>query len=363
MVSRRAALAFACALLTGAGCGDSLAPAGGTPRTEEPLWSHEFPTGNSPWFQLASWPNGDFALIGSVFAASDVARFDGSGQLQRTWSDAQPPNGYWQGFFTAADPAGSLYLAGVIVPQPYDLVLGDDVIRKVGPDGVVAWSRAFALWPGGFIIHLEATADGVLTALGTFTGTFDFGGGPITARNGGKDSFRLRLDANGAFISAETIGDPSRPLGIVAVSSSGLIASVDRANSDLPWVLQVLDAGGRPVWDRSFFGEQISYTNPMLAFSGDDVIIGFGSSDATDLGDGLFPAGVPHKLAVARFDRTGTLVWKRGFGSDYNALLSGLAVDSAGDVTLCGFVSHLTDETFAFDSLTIPSPTRADDSR
>ena len=57
---------------------------------------------------------------------------------------------------------------------------------------------------------------------------------------------------------------------------------------------------------------------------------------------------------MAKFDRAGQLLWKRAFGSDYQSNLSGMAVGPDGNVLLCGWVSILVGESFAFDSIAVP---------
>jgi hypothetical protein len=353
-MGRRSVHGLALALLSGAGCGGGLpagpgGPAGETPHPAAPIWERAFRAHNAPNVQLVSWPNGDLALIGllqtnsavafdgfqvgtSTAAQPFVARIDGQGNVQRAWEDVLG------GSFAAVDPGGSLYMAG-------------DVVRKIGPDGGVAWSKEIHLT--GYATSVVLTNDGALNLFGTFAGTFDLGGGPVTARNGGHDNFRIRVDANGAFISAETFGDPLLPVGRVVASPSGSFASIaTRGNGD--WSVQVLDAGGHVSWSRTFARYAVMNGGFHVAFSGDDVIVGAGIEDDTDLGDGPFPGDVPHRFAVARYNQSGGLLWKRAFGTDYNAYLDGLAVDAHGDIALCGFVSHLTDQNFVFDSVTIP---------
>ena len=159
----------------------------------------------------------------------------------------------------------------------------------------------------------------------------------------------MRLDPQGELVSATLFGDPEAPIHRVAASPGGLMATLGSlGNGDA--MLSVLDASGQALYNQTFVGAGVG----SVAVVDEGVIVQLPISEATIIGDGAFPSEVPHQAAVAKFDRGGQLVWKRAFGSDYQSSLSGMDVDSSGNVALSGWVSMLLDESFAFDSVAVP---------
>jgi len=342
---------------------------GGAPHPDQPIWLRQFPCdANLCAFQLAGWSDGTTTLVGGQLLGSVVfddatlssldeesgffAHISATGNVKWARLDEMPAGGRWQGWALAEAPDGSLYEAGAIVPQPYQGVLGPSVIRKLDVGGDVRWTRSFDLPTGSFVSCLAVAADDTLYASGELAGSFDFGGGPLTSGTAAPDLFALRLDTQGQFVSAGRFASPSTTGGYAAVSATGLIATMFSIRGGDGWLANLFDSTGQLLWSHTLHALSDGDGDPVFAFVDDDLVVVVGDGD--DLGSAATPAGIVYQAAVARFDRTGRLLWKRTFTSDYHVVLSGLAVDASRDVALCGSVAHLQDQTFTFGSLTVP---------
>ena len=126
-----------------------------------------------------------------------VARFDANGT--HLWSQRFGSAGSDLGEDVAVDSSGSVFVTGAF-PDTVDFGGGDltsagsfDIfVVQLGAGGAHLWSQRF----GGFSSEtgLAVTADsaGNVVVGGHFSGTVDFGGGPLTSA-GGTDVFLIKL--------------------------------------------------------------------------------------------------------------------------------------------------------------------------
>ncbi|MBI4705509.1 MAG: hypothetical protein HY744_30820 [Deltaproteobacteria bacterium] len=127
------------------------------------------------------------------------------------------------------------------------------------PPGAQLWSKAF----GGASIGYSVAVDGSGSALvtGSFDGTVDFGGGPLTSA-GGYDIFVAKLDNAGGHLWSKSFGDASGQGGwAIAADGSGNVlvtggfaGAVDFGGGPLTSAgggdifVAKLDPSGNPVW-------------------------------------------------------------------------------------------------------------------
>jgi hypothetical protein len=194
----------------------------------------------------------------------------------------------------------------------------------------------------------DPTGNVVMT--GTFEGTVDFGGGPLSSA-GYFDIFLVKFDVNGSHLWSQGFGDgsfqQSRSLSIDlsgnVVTTGEFEDTVDFGGGPLTSAggsdifLAKFDTNGTHLWSQSFggFNEQIGYS---VAFdpSGNVVITGE-FEDTVDFGGGPLISAGGFDIFLAKFDTIGNHLWSQSFG-DVNGNQQGrnLSIDPSGYAVMTG---------------------------
>jgi hypothetical protein len=268
-------------------------------------------------------------LDGSKFPLF-VARFDSSGNhLYSRIVDGGSSYGL-NGAAVAADAAGNAYLTGQYSgvldfgsgPLTAEMYGGDIFVAKLGPDGAADWVKSFgadteATWDEGTGIAVDP--DGNVLVTGAVAGNVDFGGGVQPAHPAGDgfdtDPFILKLDAGGGFVWARRFGGTSSDHGraIAADLEGNVVVTGDFYEAMVVAGKQItgagmqdafllkLDAGGNPVWGRSF-GNENRQTGMSVAVDADGAaLVGGAGYGPIDLGDGLIAASGYFEVFVGKF--------------------------------------------------------------
>jgi hypothetical protein len=251
------------------------------------------------------------------FISSDVvlARFTASGthQWSRRFVDHNPGQHPSE---VVLGPSGSIHLAGWFAPnvldptidfgggplvaQGLDFLALDTFVATFDAAGEHVWSKAFGDPKYTAAAGMGCDASGDLLLGGTFTGTVDFGGGPLTAV--GADVFAARLDASGNHVWSKTFAAPAgayavafalspggahhiggRLLGTLDFGGGTLVAAADDA------FVGSLDGAGQHLASRRFGDGCAQFVQQMAADpSGNIVIAGRveGAGSTIDLGNG-----------------------------------------------------------------------------
>jgi hypothetical protein len=267
----------------------------------------------------------------------------------------------------AIDPAGNVYVTGSFRGTvdfgggPLPGTSGASFVASFSPEGEHRWSRHF---PGG--AHgLAVSETGEVYVGGSFSGTIDFGGGPLTA-----------AEPYGAFVTSYTsVGDHrwSRTFGSGSISIGG-VAVDGLGNVYLTGSIRdTLDFGGGPltnssgvvdnghdVWGSDSFVASLSSDgehrfsrhvdpgpegssfvgNAALDDAG-NVYVSGGFSGAVDLGGGILTGDVgltPSTRFAASYTAEGTHRWSKLIDHSYGSP----TVDGTGNIYVAGGVG--TDE-------------------
>jgi hypothetical protein len=272
------------------------------------------------------------------------------------------------------DASGDIYVLGAPDGNPIDLGCGaipvgnSEVIAKLDPTGACVWSHPYGPYDyttqgaQAPIQSMNITVDpaGNVIVAGGFTGTVDFGTGPVVASDNGTGAFDLggnnavfvqKLSSDGAVLWAKRflVGDPGVAGGATSVGAdaNGDILMGGFSDSSSPMWLQKLDPSGVSLWSKSFacaggMGLAVDGT-------GGAVITGTCGS-AVDLGGGPL-TGALGGLFVAKFSAAGTYEWAYAGGqgqSDWAA--SQMIAASSTAVVTTGFFQRTL--TLAGDTLT-----------
>lgn len=204
------------------------------------------------------------------------------------------------------DGQGNIVLAG---DYYYSANFGGDTLPsvgeesyfvvKLGPSGEHLWSKRFGLGKSNYPSWLTSVPDGAgnVYLAGSFSYTWDFGGGPVTSKApvGFTDGFLVKLDPNGNFLWGKYFGNGNHQwIGYVAVDASG------------------------------------------------NVVVGASFLGSIDFGAGMLYAASPltPDIAVAKFTSNGDVVWSRRFGAGNSIRIADIALGPAGEVFLTGSVAE-----------------------
>jgi hypothetical protein len=286
-----------------------------------------------------------FAQLGSHF----VAAFDGEAHVVWVRQETASVSAL------APAPDGSVYMALANWGMSPDAGSTNSMsLVKVDAQGQTVWTKDFQASPVGGIGTVDVTMglavdrDRSIVATGYFTGTIDFGGGPLTSTPDAPsfpypDVFLARFDENGQHLSSRRYGESGYQHGqSIAISESGQIAiagvgALEAADIDVPdsWFLMITDRQGQPTHSRTFSHARIN-GRLHVRWAGDGVVVGGGFGTELDIGLGPTMSATTENVFVARFDAAGTPSWNRAFGSDYHNVLAALSTDTKGRALISG---------------------------
>ncbi|MBW2736439.1 MAG: hypothetical protein JRH20_28975, partial [Deltaproteobacteria bacterium] len=181
---------------------------------------------------------------------------------------------------------------------------GDVYVASYAPSGAHRWSRRFGGTLLDYATAVAADPSGNVTVTGRFRETVDFGdSSPVTAVAGSPDCFVVSYDVNGAYR-----------------------------------------------WSRHFGGALYDNSMAVAADQNGDVTVTGYFQDSADLGGGVLTSAGLEDVFVARYDSSGAHLWSKRFGAAESDVGQGVAVDGSGNVTLTGYFEETVD--FGFGPLT-----------
>ena len=260
------------------------------------------------------------------------------------------------------DATGNIYVAGVAFA---DVDFGGGVLPRNGvgmflvkfdANGNHQWSKRFSNLGNSIDVQsMDVQSSGNLVIAGNFHGSFDFGGGVLTADH---HMFVVKYDANGNHVwsihhGATSIIDPVD----IALDASGNVVVTgkysytanfggsDFTTSTQDWediFLAKYDANGNHQWSKSFGADFRDIGNSVdfdaagnVYFTGDYTgMMNLGGDDLVSTGYDIF---------LAKYDAAGVHQWSHIYGGTSNDGGKALFVDDVGNMTLAGYFRNSMD--------------------
>ncbi len=226
----------------------------------------------------------------------------------------------------------------------------DVVVAKWSPEGKLLWASRFGDAAKQQVSGVAADSAGNVVVAGAFSGSIDFGGGPLTSA-GGDDLYVAKLDPSGKHLWSKSFnGGGDETAYRLAVSADDHIylggqfkgtitfggGSLTSAGSSDIYLVK-LDPTGKYVWNKSYGGATGDhYIGEIAPAPNGDVVISGMFTEAIDFGGGSLMSAGLYDVFVARVDTFGDPVWSKSFGSINDQKGGGAHVDAGGNVLLTG---------------------------
>jgi hypothetical protein len=247
--------------------------------------------------------------------------------------------------------------------------LGDIFVAKLSAAGGHVWSKRYgdAMNQFGAGVAVDG-ADNILLA-GSFSGSVDMGGGPLTSI-GSEDVLVAKLDSAGGYVWSSRHGDSSEQNGVgVATDSQGNVFVTGHFKGQLGFGGPVLSAGaaediyiakltggGAHVWSKDFGDAGSQQFGQAVAVDGEDniVLTGYFSGSAT-FGGGAVTSVDGRDIFAVKLDPAGGHLWNKRFGDMGHQFGQTVAVDALGNIVLGGYFAGTVD--FGGGPVTVASDT------
>jgi hypothetical protein len=248
----------------------------------------------------------------------------------------------------------------------------DIFIQKLDVNGDFLWANSIGGSKFDRAFGIAIDASGNVYTTGDFNGTLDFDPGTgtynlIATGVGPRDIFIQKLDANGNFVWAKSIGNSTTDdhvgsaitvdasgnvyttgffHGVVDFNPGGGVSNLSsNGNGDI--FVQKLDVNGNFVWAKSVGGTHLDrglsiaadisgnvYTTGYFQFTV-DFDPGSGVSNLTSVAD--------NDIFIQKLDVAGNFVWAKSMGSIFNDTGNSIAVDALGNVYTTGYFDNSID--------------------
>jgi hypothetical protein len=213
------------------------------------------------------------------------------------------------------------------------------------------WSKRFGDGSGQNGAGVAVDSDGNTLLFGTYSGTLDLGGAPLT----GGGAFVAKLDDEGNHLWSKSLSTSSVPPSPRAIATDrydnvflvgDFSSTVDFGGDPLissggsqDVFLVKLDSDGNHLWSQAFGDDAFQLGWGVAADSDGSVIITGEHNGTIDFGGGPL-SGDPGQTRVflAKFDEDGAHTWSRSFGGgSIQYVRGGVTTDVAHSVVLTGY--------------------------
>jgi len=250
----------------------------------------------------------------------------------------------------------------------------DMVLAKYSPTGAHLWSKRFGSTGNEMPVGTALDASGNIFVTGSFSGTADFGGGPMTSA-GVNDIFLAKYSSTGQFQWVKQFGGAGDDQATaIAIDRSGNVVLAGAFSSKCDqtnfvtyggisfggstfcsgtgglnlFVAKFSGADGSHLWSRDFSTQGQSQGKGVAVDGNGDVFVVGSVQGSMDFGNGrLYTMAALGAFAAKLSGATGSVIWSKLFGgqtSNYNDQGVAVAIDSVGNIFFTGsFASRSID--------------------
>ena len=212
-----------------------------------------------------------------------------------------------------------------------------------------AWSYRFGGPSVNMSFDVAVDGSGNVVITGTFAGTMNFGGGPLTSTSS-RDIFLAKFDPTGAHVWSQRFGAGGDDAGnAVNVDNAGNIiitgsfkgpisfggASLAGQGGNDIYVAKFNGAGTHQ-WSRAYGSLRDDEGLDTIADASGNVIVTGFYGGTLNLGGGSVPVFGNRDLFILKLDGAGAYQWNKAMGGFNNDAGNGLAVDNANGVYVTG---------------------------
>jgi hypothetical protein len=289
---------------------------------------------------------------GTVYDYANSLEVDSSGNVYSTGT-----------FFGTADFDPGTGVSNLTSAGGYDVF-----ISKLNSDGSFAWAKSWGGTGSDNVKSLKVDSSGNVYTTGTFQGTVDFDPGTGVSNltsAGGNDVFISKLNSDGSFAWAKSFGGTvSDSVNILQVDSSGNVYTTGTFSGTADFdpgtgvsnftsagsvdvFISKLNSDGSFAWAKSFGGTNYDDVSGLKVDSSGNVYTTgtFAGTADFDPGTGvsnLTSAG-GDDVFISKLNSDGSFAWAKSFGGTNYDDVSGLKVDSSGNVYTTGTFSGTVD--------------------
>jgi len=244
----------------------------------------------------------------------------------------------------------------------------DIYIQKLDADGNFVWAKNMSSFTNDAGISIAVDNIGNVYATGNFRNITNFDPGIddyLQTSVGNTDVFVLKLDTDGNFVWAKSMGGFSNDSGnSIVVDELGYVFTTGYFNGSVDFdpgigvttltsngyedvFVQKLDTDGNFVWAKSFGGLGYDFSNSIAVDTSGNVYSTGTFQNSVDFNSGLgqytltssgYQNGFIHKL-----DSNGDFVWVKQIKSIGSVSSNSIGVDTSGDVYTTGSFNDTTD--------------------
>ena len=296
-----------------------------------------------------------------IFLAKFAA--DGSHVWSKHFGDTLQDSG----FSVAVDASGNVFVTGEFMGTvdfgggPLTSAGSHDIfLAKFAPNGSHLWSKRFGNTTDDVGAKLAVDASGNVVVTGVFSGTVDFGGGPLTSQ-AQFDLFLAKFAPDGTHLWSKRFGSPSNNNeGVVAVAvavdasrnvllTGHFQGTVDFGGGALTSVgpgdvfVAKYASDGSHLWSKHFGGTSFDTGyGASVDGSGNVLVTGY-FNGTVDFGGGLLTSAGASDIFVAKFTADGSHLWSNRFGDTSEDRGYSVATDASNNVLFTGFFNGTVD--------------------
>jgi hypothetical protein len=263
----------------------------------------------------------------------------------------------------APDGASWGACAGEVVPQTENCATPEDEDcdgQAPACKGALLWAKRFGDVGDQHVNGIAADAAGNVLVAGTFSGSIDFGGGPLVsvgASSGPTDVFVAKLDPSGAHLWSKRAGDPkAQSARAIAVDGAGNVlltgtfaGTIDfgggalASAGGLDVFVAKLAPDGSVLWSERFGGPGDEEPFGIAVADGGAVWITGRFGGTIDFGGGPLIAAGGTDIFAAKLDAAGAHLWSARFGDGSDQVARGIAVGTDGGPVITGDLAGSVD--------------------